>query len=102
MDQLQTAEKTKFSIHPATKIGTVSIRVADLENQLVFYQQVLGFQLHCRAGNRAGLGAGGTDLLQLTEEPGLRRYRGVTGLYHFAVLFPNRRELARALARLIV
>lgn len=102
MDQLQTAEKTKFSIHPATKIGTVSLRVADLENQLVFYQQVLGFQLHWRAGNRAGLGAGGTDLLQLTEEPDLRRYRGVTGLYHFAVLFPNRRELARALARLIV
>lgn len=102
MDQLQTAEKTEFSIHPATKIGMVSLKVADLENQLVFYQQVLGFQLHWHAGNRAGLGAGGTDLLQLTEEPGLRRYRGVTGLYHFAVLFPNRHELARALARLIV
>ncbi|HMB21820.1 MAG: VOC family protein [Chloroflexota bacterium] len=101
MDQLQTAEKTKFSIHPATKIGTISIKVADLENQLVFYQQVLGFQLHWREGNRAGLGAGGADLLQLTEEQNLRRYRGVTGLYHFAVLFPNRRELARALARLI-
>jgi catechol 2,3-dioxygenase len=40
-------------------------------------------------------------LLHLTEEPNLRKYRGVTGLYHFAVLFPNRRELARAIARLI-
>jgi catechol 2,3-dioxygenase len=102
MNQTQAAEKTGFSIHPATKIGVVSVRVADLENQLAFYQQVLGFQLHWREGNRAGLGAGGADLLDLTEEPNLKRYRGVTGLYHFAVLFPNRRELARAIARLIV
>ncbi|HSB00024.1 MAG TPA: VOC family protein [Anaerolineales bacterium] len=101
MNQLQAAEKTEFSIHPGTKIGMVSLRVASLENQLAFYQQALGFQLHWREDKRAGLGAGGADLLQLTEEPNLRKYRGVTGLYHFAVLFPNRRELARALARLI-
>jgi catechol 2,3-dioxygenase len=94
--------KTEFSIHAATKIGTVSLKVANLENQLRFYQQVLGFQLHWQEGNRAGLGAGGTDLLHLTEEPNLKKYRGVTGLYHFAVLFPNRRELARAMARLFV
>ncbi len=92
--------KTEFSIHPATKIGTVSLKVANLENQLMFYQQVLGFQLHWREGNKAGLGAGGVDLLRLTEEPNLKKYRGVTGLYHFAVLFPNRRELARVMARL--
>jgi catechol 2,3-dioxygenase len=93
--------KTEFFIHPATRIGTVYLRVADLENQIAFYQQVLGFQVHWREENKAGLGAGGADLLQLTEEPNLRKYRGVTGLYHFAVLFPNRRELARVIARLI-
>ena len=103
MTALSNSEtKTEFSIHPATKIGTVSLKVANLENQLKFYQQVLGFQLHWREGNRAGVGSGGTDLLQLTEEPNLKRYRGVTGLYHFAVLFPDRRELARAMARLFV
>lgn len=102
MNSLSNSEtKTEFSIHPATKIGAVSLRVASLENQLAFYQQALGFQLHWRDGDKAGLGAGGADLLQLAEEPNLKRYRGVTGLYHFAVLFPNRRELARALARLI-
>ena len=102
MNSLSNSEtKTEFSIHPATRIGTVSLKVANLEDQIRFYQQALGFQLHWHAGNKAGLGAGGADLLQLTEEPNLRRYRGVTGLYHFAVLFPNRRELARALARLI-
>jgi catechol 2,3-dioxygenase len=94
--------KTEFSIHPATLLGHVSLTVASLENQILFYQQVLGFKLHWREGNKAALGAGRTDLLRLTEEPNLKKYRGVTGLYHFAVLFPNRRELARAVARLSV
>ena len=100
MNQTQTSDKTEFSIHPATLIGHVSLTIANLENQITFYQQVLGFQLHWREGNKAGLGAGGADLLRLTEEPNVRKYQRVTGLYHFAVLFPNRRELARAIARL--
>lgn len=92
--------KTEFSIHPATLMGHVSLTVANLENQITFYTQALGFKLHWREGNKAGLGAGGADLLRLTEEPNLKRYRGTTGLYHFAILFPNRKELARAMARL--
>ena len=101
MSMLQNSKtETDFSIHPATLIGHVSLTVASLENQITFYQQVLGFKLHWREGNKAGLGAGGADLLLLTEEPNLKKYRGVTGLYHFAVLFPSRRELARVMARL--
>jgi len=92
--------KTEFSIHPETKMGAISLTVANLENQLEFYRKVMGFQLHWREGNRAGLGAGGADILLLTEEPGLKKYRGVTGLYHVAYVFPNRRELAIAIARL--
>jgi catechol 2,3-dioxygenase len=76
------------------------VTVADLDRQLAFYQDVLGFKLHWREGHAAGLGAGADDLLRLTEVPGARRVPGTTGLYHFAVLFPNRRELARAMARL--
>ena len=101
MSMLQNpSTKTEFSIHPATLMGHVSLRVANLENQIEFYRKVLGFQLHWREGNKAGLGAGGVDLLRLTEEPNLKKYRGVTGLYHFAVLFPNRRQLAIAVGRL--
>ena len=92
--------KTEFSIHPKTLMGSISLGVADLENQLLFYQQALGFKLHWREGNKASLGSGGSDLLLLTEEPNLKKYRGVTGLYHVAYLFPNRRELAIAVARL--
>lgn len=98
MTQLQS--KTDFSIHPQTQMGHISLTVANLENQLEFYQKAMGFKLHWREGNRAGLGSGGKDLLLLTEEPNVKKYRGVTGLYHVAYLFPNRRELAIAVARL--
>lgn len=87
-------------IHPDTKPAYVHLKVASLENQLAFYQQALGLRLHWRDGQSAGLGAGGADLVRLTQIAGARRYRGVTGIYHFAILFPNRRELARAIARL--
>jgi catechol 2,3-dioxygenase len=92
--------KPPTRIHPDTRIGHVHLNVADMERQLTFYQQVLGLQLHWREGETAGLGAGRHDLLRLTQVPGARRYRGVTGIYHFAILFPDRRELARAMARL--
>jgi catechol 2,3-dioxygenase len=98
--QTQPETKTEFSIHPKTQMGAISLTVANLDKQLEFYQKTLGFNLHWREGNKAGLGAGGTDILLLTEEPNLKKYRGVTGLYHVAYLFPNRRELAIAMARL--
>ena len=100
MTQAQSTDKTDFSIHPATQIASISLTVSNLENQLAFYQQALGFQLHWREGNQASIGTGDYELLHLVEQPGYKRYHGVTGLYHFAVLFPDRRALARAMARL--
>ena len=100
MTQLQTKTKSDFSIHPKTKMGQISLTVASLDNQIEFYTKALGFKLHWREGNKAGLGAGNADLLLLTEEPNLKKYRGVTGLYHVAYVFPSRRELAIAVARL--
>jgi len=92
--------KTQFSIHPATRIGHVHLTVADLDRQVEFYQEVIGLKLHSREGATAGLGVGKEDLLRLTEVRSARRYRGTTGIYHFAILLPNRRELARAIGRL--
>ena len=89
-----------FVINPHTRLGHVHLTVSDLERQLKFYQTVLGLHLNWHQEDRAGLGAGGKDLLQLSEDPRARRIRGTTGLYHFAVLFPSRREFARAIARL--
>jgi catechol 2,3-dioxygenase len=103
MTALPNSETTsEYSIHPGTLMGRVSLNVANLTNEIAFYQQALGFKVHWQNSTSAGLGAGGPDLLHLVEQPGFKRYHRVTGLYHFAVLFPNRRELARALARLLV
>ena len=88
------------SLHPATTVGPVSLIVASLENQIEFYTKAMGFVLHSRKGNQATLGTGERELLHMVEQPDRKKYRGVTGLYHFAVLFPNRRELAIAMARL--
>jgi catechol 2,3-dioxygenase len=90
----------EFSIDPATRLGYVSLKVANLDNQIAFFQRVLGFIMHWREGSQAGLGAGGADLIQLVEQLGLKKYNHITGLYHFAIVFPNRRELARVVARL--
>jgi catechol 2,3-dioxygenase len=98
--QTRTLTETGFSIHPATRPGHVHLTVAHLDRQIEFYRRVIGLELHWREGSTAGLGAGGRDVLRLTEKPGAKRYRGTTGLYHFAILLPNRRELARAIGRL--
>jgi catechol 2,3-dioxygenase len=89
-----------FPIHPDTTIGYVHLTIANLNRALTFYQDKLGFQLHRRNGDTAYLGAGGPDLLVLTEQPGARSVSGVTGLYHFAILTPSRVALAQSLRHL--
>src|SRR5512146_2205726 len=87
-------------ISPGTLPGHVHLKVAHLDSQIEFYQRVLGLELQWRRDQSAGLGIAGRDLVRMTELPNGKRYQGVTGIYHFAILFPNRRELARVMARL--
>jgi catechol 2,3-dioxygenase len=107
MADSQDAAQTEFSIHPKTALGDVALSVANLERQIAFYRDYMGFSLLWQDGKEAGLGvpAAGTRaprmLVRLKEEPTFKRYRGVAGLYHFAVVLPNQRELARSLGRLI-
>ena len=89
MEQNLTVNAKTGIIHPETRIATVSLTVANLENQLDFYRHVLGFQLHWQKGDQAGLGTDTQELLHLVERPDARRYNRVTGLYHFAMLFPQ-------------
>jgi catechol 2,3-dioxygenase len=93
----QLSTETTFTIHPATRLGHVHYTAADLERQIAFYRDILGFKLHWREGDTAGLGAGGEDLLRLTELPDARRVRRTTGLYHTAFLVPTRWDLAQLL-----
>ncbi len=96
----RTGVETRKSIHPATLIGKVALTVANLDSQIEFYTKMLGFTLHRKEGARAALGAGAEDLIELVEVPGARRHPRTTGLYHLAVLLPDRRELARVMERL--
>jgi catechol 2,3-dioxygenase len=88
-------------IHPRTHIGTVALTVRDLDRSVAFYRRLLGLRLHRREGDVAHLGAGGPDLVVLFQNPTARRYPRTSGLYHVAVLVPDRRELARVIARLL-
>ncbi len=96
---------TEPVIHPNVRIGHAHLKVADLEQAIAFYRDVLGFKLMERFGNQAAfLSAGGYHHhigLNTWESRGATPPPpGHTGLYHIAILYPNRRELARALKRL--
>jgi catechol 2,3-dioxygenase len=108
-------------IDPATSVGAVHLTISDLERSVRFYEAHLGFLVHRRDDRTAWLGAGGPDLLILSQcetapvrsetlaDRGARdqrrvegpRVRGTTGLYHFAILVPTRADLARSLRRLV-
>jgi len=88
-------------IDPRAAIGEVHLTVSDLDRSLRFYQTHLGFTEHQRDDRTARLGAGGADLLVLSQCETAPRVRGTTGLYHFAILVPSRADLARALRRLV-
>jgi len=83
-----------------TRLGCVSLTVADIERSLLFYTQALGFLLHRREGEHAYLGAGREDLVALTELLGAHQPGHASGLYHFAILVPSRLALAQSLANL--
>jgi catechol 2,3-dioxygenase len=81
-----------------TRMGAVHLTVSDLDRSLAYYESQIGLRVHARDGARARVGAGGEDLLVLTEEPGARPADGYSGLFHFALLVPERVDLARWLA----
>ncbi len=93
-------------IHPDTRIGHVHLKVADIERALKFYRDILGFDVVTRIGDSAAfLSAGGYH-----HHIGLNTWESKgatppppnhTGLYHFAILFPSRAELAQVLKRLV-
>jgi catechol 2,3-dioxygenase len=93
-------------IDPGTVIGHVHLKVADLERAVRFYTEAFGFELMERFGGEAAfLSAGGyhhhLGLNTWESRGGHAPAPGTTGLYHFAILYPTRQALARALRRLL-
>jgi catechol 2,3-dioxygenase len=93
-------------IDPRTRIGHVHLKVSDLERSVKFYRDVLGFDVTTRMGRQAAfLSAGGyhhhIGLNTWESAGGSPPPSGSTGLYHLAILLPDRRELARTLRRIL-
>ena len=93
-------------IHAQTVIGHVHLKVADLDRAVAFYRDAFGFEVQARYGTQAAfLSAGGyhhhLGLNTWESKGGGPPPPGTTGLYHVAILYPDRRELARALKRLL-
>jgi catechol 2,3-dioxygenase len=94
------------AIHPQADIGHVHLKVADLERALSFWHGVLGFEIQQRFGRTAAfLGAGGyhhhIGLNTWESQGGAPPPRNSTGLYHAAIRYPDRAELAQALRRVL-
>ncbi|MDX6532472.1 MAG: catechol 2,3-dioxygenase [Gaiellales bacterium] len=93
-----TGAPASAELPPDTTVGAVHLTVADLDRSIDYYENAIRLGLRERAGDRAMLGAGGDDLLVLHECPGARPADGYSGLYHFALLVPERVDLAGWLA----
>jgi catechol 2,3-dioxygenase len=81
-------------IAPTTHMGPVELTVGDLERTLEYWQRVVGLRVLTRENGTASLGAD-VELVRVVEEPGARPADGHTGLYHVALLVPDRPSLAR-------
>jgi catechol 2,3-dioxygenase len=93
------------AIHPEVRIGHVHLTVSNLERAVKFYRDALGFEITQRYGTSAAfLSAGGyhhhIGLNTWAGEGASPPPPGRTGLFHFAILYPTRLELARAFKRL--
>jgi catechol 2,3-dioxygenase len=103
------ADNTTATFRPApagTHIGHVHLKVADLERAVTFYRDIMGFEVVARYGSQAAfLSAGGyhhhIGLNTWESAGGNPPAQGTTGLYHFAINYPTRRDLAVAFRRIL-
>lgn len=99
--ELNPMNSQTAAIHPAAGVGTVTLKVADQGRSLAFYTGTIGLKILQQDEHRAVLGAGNRPIVMLEEVRGAQRPpANSTGLYHAAILFPNRRALAVKMAQI--
>ncbi|MEO8201930.1 MAG: VOC family protein [Gemmatimonadota bacterium] len=93
-----------FRLPSGTRLGPVRLRVADAGRSVAFYESVLGLRVLDRSASQVMLGTQGDDvpLVELHEKHGIRPspHQSHLGLYHFAILLPDRPSLGRFLRHL--
>lgn len=85
-------------LSPKTRLGLVHLKVKHLKEQTAFYREVLKMTLHEESEDHAVLGDSRKPLLYLRRVDELKRYTNTTGMYHFALLYPSEKELAKAIS----
>jgi catechol 2,3-dioxygenase len=93
-----------YRLPEGTRLGRVRLQIADLARSLAYYEGTLGMRVLRRDGSSALLGPQGADtpLVELHERAGVRAVprRARTGLFHFAILLPDRPSLGRLVRHL--
>src|SRR5579859_4969675 len=96
-------DSTSQPVLPAgLRLGAVDLIVSNLDRSVAWYQEALGLRVHAHQPARAELGDGADTVLVLHEDAEARPAGRHAGLYHYALLYPSREELARAAVRLAV
>jgi catechol 2,3-dioxygenase len=103
---MASTETGDYKVPSGTRIGHIHLKVADLDKALAFYQGLLGFEIMQRYGTQAVfISAGGyhhhiglNTWYSKNAPPAPQR---ACGLFHTAILYPTRRDLAVALKRLL-
>ena len=95
-----------YTLPPQTRIGHVHLKVSDLDKALSFYRGLLGFELMQKYGLQAAfISAGGyhhhIGLNTWYSKDGKPAPANAPGLFHTAILYPTRKDLATILQRLI-
>lgn len=93
-----------FQLDPTTNLGTVALKVSNIERSIAFYEKVIGLQAINVTDHKASLSANGKDILLELEEVSEQyegSHRGHTGLYHFALLLPTRKALGNILKHFV-
>jgi catechol 2,3-dioxygenase len=100
MSSIDTITAAAAALPDTLRVGAAHLTVADLDRSLAWYERSLGLRVHRTDGAQAELGDGLETVLVLHEDRHARPAKGHAGLFHYALLYPTRQELARATNRL--
>ena len=99
MSRVEASPRSGAALPATLRLGAVQLTVTDLQNSTGWYETALGLRLRAHEATEAELGDDVATVVHLHEDAGAQRAGRHVGLYHYALLFSSREELARAVLR---